>query len=62
MQVYLHGAHVTSWKIDGQEQLYLSERAIFQEGKAIRGGIPVCMARPACIPHNETETERERDY
>jgi len=37
-----HGAHVVSW-IDagGQERLYLSSRARFGPGDAIRGGIPV---------------------
>jgi glucose-6-phosphate 1-epimerase len=42
-EIYLHGAHVTSWKTpDGIERLYLSKRAVFQEGKAIRGGVPIC--------------------
>jgi glucose-6-phosphate 1-epimerase len=42
-EIYLHGAHVTSWKTpDGVERLYLSKRAVFQEGKAIRGGVPIC--------------------
>ena len=41
--VYLHGAHVASWKTarDGEERLFLSERSEFRAGKAIRGGIPV---------------------
>lgn len=41
VEIYLHGATVTSWKILGQEMLYLSPQAIFAPGKAIRGGIPV---------------------
>ena len=41
-EIYLNGAHVTSWKpAAGAERLFLSEAATFQEGKAIRGGIPV---------------------
>ena len=41
-EVYLHGAHVTSWRTaDGVEQLYLSERARFDAREPIRGGIPV---------------------
>jgi glucose-6-phosphate 1-epimerase len=41
-EVYLHGAHVTSWKLgDGDERLFLSPRADFAAGKAIRGGVPV---------------------
>ncbi|WP_411826462.1 D-hexose-6-phosphate mutarotase [Luteolibacter sp. AS25] len=42
-RVALHGAHVMSWKpLDEDEVLYLSPDAVFKEGKAIRGGIPVC--------------------
>ncbi|MDP4623554.1 MAG: D-hexose-6-phosphate mutarotase [Akkermansiaceae bacterium] len=42
-KVALHGAHVMSWKpTDEEEVLYLSPDAVFKEGKAIRGGIPVC--------------------
>lgn len=42
-EIYLHGAHVTSWKPAGAEEvLYLSPHSIWQEGKAIRGGIPIC--------------------
>ena len=42
-RVALHGAHVMSWKpVDEEEVLYLSPEAVFREGKAIRGGIPVC--------------------
>jgi glucose-6-phosphate 1-epimerase len=41
--VYLHGAHVTSWRParDGDERLFLSARSEFRAGAAIRGGIPV---------------------
>jgi glucose-6-phosphate 1-epimerase len=41
--VYLHGAHVTSWKParDSDERLFLSERSEFRPNAAIRGGIPV---------------------
>lgn len=42
-RVALLGAHVMEWVPADQEAvLYLSPQAIFQEGKAIRGGIPVC--------------------
>lgn len=41
-EVYLHGAHLTSWKTaDGVERLFLSPRAEFRAGAAIRGGVPV---------------------
>lgn len=40
--IALHGAQVLSWQpAGGMERLYLSERAVFAEGKAIRGGVPV---------------------
>jgi len=42
-EIYLYGAHVTSWKPKGfDDLLYLSSKARFQEGQAIRGGIPIC--------------------
>jgi glucose-6-phosphate 1-epimerase len=42
-EVYLHGAHVTSWRPapDGDERLFLSARSEFRAGTAVRGGIPV---------------------
>jgi glucose-6-phosphate 1-epimerase len=39
--VYLHGAHATSWKSQGAECLFLSKKAVFENGKHIRGGIPI---------------------
>jgi len=42
-EIYLHGAHVTSWQPKGfDEVLFLSSKARWQEGQAIRGGIPIC--------------------
>jgi glucose-6-phosphate 1-epimerase len=42
-EIYLHGAHVTHWRPRGfHPVLWLSERAVFEDGKAIRGGVPVC--------------------
>jgi glucose-6-phosphate 1-epimerase len=42
-EIYLHGAHVTSWKPAGAEEvLFLSEHSYWQNGRAIRGGIPIC--------------------
>lgn len=39
----LQGAHLTSWKPEGQEEcLFISPHAVFAPGKAIRGGIPIC--------------------
>jgi glucose-6-phosphate 1-epimerase len=40
--VALHGAHLLSWiPADARERLFLSERARYGEGAAIRGGVPV---------------------
>ncbi|KIW12309.1 hypothetical protein PV08_09586 [Exophiala spinifera] len=40
--VYLYGATVTSWKTsNGKEQLFLSDAAVLDGSKPIRGGIPL---------------------
>ena len=41
-EMYLHGAHVTSWTPSGEEVLFVSSRSHWEEGRAIRGGVPVC--------------------
>jgi glucose-6-phosphate 1-epimerase len=42
-EMYLHGAHVTSWRpARGEEMLFLSSRSRWEQGHAIRGGIPIC--------------------
>src|SRR5262249_4562499 len=42
-EMYLHGAQVTSWQPAGHgEILFLSTQSRWQEGQAIRGGIPIC--------------------
>jgi glucose-6-phosphate 1-epimerase len=42
-EMYLHGAHVTSWKpVGGDEVLFVSSKSRWEEGQAIRGGIPIC--------------------
>jgi len=42
-EVYQHGAHVTSWKPAGNEEvLFVSTKSRWEEGQAIRGGIPIC--------------------
>jgi len=39
-----YGAHLLSYSphTDGQDLLFLSEKAIFNEGTPIRGGVPIC--------------------
>jgi len=42
-EIYLHGAHVTSWQpADAEEVIFLSEHSYWEDGRAIRGGIPIC--------------------
>ncbi|ESP01222.1 hypothetical protein LOTGIDRAFT_111836 [Lottia gigantea] len=39
--IHLHGATVLSWKVNGKEMLFVSEKSVFDGKKAIRGGIPI---------------------
>jgi glucose-6-phosphate 1-epimerase len=42
-EMYLHGAHVTSWQPAGAEEvLFVSSKSLWQDGRAIRGGVPIC--------------------
>ena len=42
-EVYLHGAHIASWRPAGEEEvLFLSWQSRWEDGHAIRGGIPIC--------------------
>ncbi len=42
-ELYLHGAHVTSWKPAGAEEvLFVSRESRWEHGRAIRGGVPIC--------------------
>ncbi|MFZ3215023.1 MAG: D-hexose-6-phosphate mutarotase [Candidatus Acidiferrales bacterium] len=42
-EIYLHGAHVTSWQPAGaDEALFLSSQTRWEAGRAIRGGVPIC--------------------
>ncbi|BCU76497.1 D-hexose-6-phosphate mutarotase [Luteolibacter sp. LG18] len=55
-KVALHGAHVMEWTPAGHEPvLYLSPKTGLKEGKAIRGGIPVCW--PWFGPHPSDSTK-----
>lgn len=41
--ISLYGGHVLSWQPKGhQDVFWVSKKAEFKEGKAIRGGIPIC--------------------
>src|SRR2546422_11694393 len=42
-EIYLHGAHITSWKPNGEEEvLFLSSQSRWEDDHAIRGGVPIC--------------------
>ncbi len=42
-RIFLHGAHVSQFQPTGKRPLlFTSEQAIFRDGTAIRGGIPIC--------------------
>jgi len=60
-EVYLNGAHVTSWQPRGEEVLFVSERSRFATGHSIRGGIPVIFPQfgPGPLPqHGFVRTQR----
>src|SRR6187551_2516708 len=41
--VYLHGAHLASFGTSEHgELLWVSDKAVYAAGKAIRGGVPIC--------------------
>jgi glucose-6-phosphate 1-epimerase len=42
-EIYLHGAHVTSWQSRGAEEvIFVSAQSKWEDGRAIRGGVPIC--------------------
>ena len=42
-EIYLHGGHVTRWRPAGEDEvLWMSRSAVFNDDKAIRGGVPIC--------------------
>lgn len=42
-EIYLQGAQVAAWHpVNAEEVFFLSEHSHWQDGRAIRGGIPVC--------------------
>jgi len=49
VEVMLYGATVTSWKdAQGDEKLWVSEGAVLDGTKAIRGGVPVVFPVSLC--------------
>ncbi|KAH8378104.1 hypothetical protein KR093_009324 [Drosophila rubida] len=48
--INLHGATVVSWRVNNQEQLFVSKLASFDGKKAIRGGIPFVFRKFLLLP------------
>ena len=50
-QLYLHGAHLTSYRPTGEQDLiFLSSKSFYRHDKAIRGGVPICLPWFAAKP------------
>jgi glucose-6-phosphate 1-epimerase len=64
-EMYLLGAHVTSWKPAGRKEvLFLSSQSRWELGRAIRGGVPICFPwfgakadDPTASPHGFVRTQ-----
>ena len=42
-EISLYGAHLLSWAPQGQRPvIFMSPKAVFRKGKALRGGVPLC--------------------
>lgn len=42
-EISLYGGHVLSWAPQGQKEvIFMSPKAVYKQGKALRGGIPLC--------------------
>lgn len=53
--IALHGAHVVSYTPTHQKPvIFTSQKAIYKEGKAIRGGIPICWPWFSAHPSDAT--------
>lgn len=59
--ICLYGAHVTSFRPHKSlDLLYMSPESFFEEGKAIRGGIPVCF--PWFGPHKTDSAKPQHGF
>ena len=60
-EISLYGAHALSFIPAGQKDiLWMSEKSLFEEGKAIRGGIPLCF--PWFGPHPADKTKPQHGF
>lgn len=53
LEAYDHGAHVTRWTHQGVPVVWVSDHARYEDGVAIRGGIPVCWPWFAAGPEGD---------
>ena len=59
VEILLYGATITSWKDKaGEEKLWLSEKAVMDGSKAVRGGIPLVF--PVCYAVCRPDRRRRR--
>lgn len=60
-EIYLHGGHVTHYQpSDGEPVLWMSDEAVFDGNKAIRGGIPVVF--PWFGPHQTDKGQPQHGF
>lgn len=60
-EISLYGAQLLSFIPSGQRDLiWMSEKSLFEEGKAIRGGIPLCF--PWFGPHATDKTKPQHGF
>ena len=62
VEVYLHGAHVTAFRLNTHPDpiIWISREAVFADGKAIRGGVPICW--PWFGPHPTDDTKPSHGF
>jgi glucose-6-phosphate 1-epimerase len=60
-EISLYGGQLLSYKPTGQQDIiWMSERSLFENGKAIRGGIPLCF--PWFGPHASDKTKPQHGF
>jgi glucose-6-phosphate 1-epimerase len=58
-EIYLHGAHLTSWRPKGADEvIFLSQNSTWKDGHAIRGGIPICFPWFRDLPRAKSDNPK----
>ena len=52
---YDFGAHLAEWSVDGRARVWLSDEAVLDGSRPVRGGVPVCFPWFAAGPDGEHE-------